>query len=165
MIHMIARDLAHDFPAMRSDARLMDVLAVLVRGNLPGVVILDFSGRPQATLSLPRVLDLLLPWPFRESPNLAKVFPDETGERILTEALQRPIGDLLSALPSRELCRVPGHATTLEIVTAMTRQRSPLATVSDAGAGSNVICANRLLARLLRALSEGSLGQGSGCRS
>ncbi|TDD17757.1 hypothetical protein [Nonomuraea diastatica] len=165
MILMIARDLAHDFPAMRSDARLMDVLAVMVRGNLPGVVILDFSGRPQATLSLPKVLDLLLPWPFRESPNLAKVLPEETGDRILTEALHRPIGDLLSALPAWEHCRVPGHATNLEVVTAMTRQRSPLATVFDAGAGPNVICANRLLARLLQALSEGSLGQGAGCRS
>ncbi|TMR15669.1 CBS domain-containing protein [Nonomuraea turkmeniaca] len=160
---MIARDLAHDFPAVRSDARLMDVLAAIVRRSLPGVVILDSSGRPQATLSLPEALDLLLPWPFRESPTLAGVFPEEIGDRILTEAIQRPISDFLPTLPLVGHCC--GRSTALEVVVAMARQRSPLATVFDARAGSNVICAHRLLARLLQSRSEGSMGQEVGCRS
>ncbi|WP_188186902.1 hypothetical protein [Nonomuraea sp. SYSU D8015] len=162
---MIARDLAHGFPAVRCDAKLTDVLAVMVRGNLPGVVILDSFGRPQATLSLPDVLDLLLPWPFRESPSLARVFPEETGDRILTEGLQRPIGDLLSALPLVGHCCVDGQATALEVVVAMARQRSPLATVFDARAGANVICAHRLLARLMHARDEGFRGLEAECGS
>ncbi|MEO3884307.1 hypothetical protein [Nonomuraea sp. B5E05] len=157
---MIAHDLAHDFPAVRPCARLVDVLAVMVRDSLPGVVVLDSRGRPQGTISLPEVLDLLLPWPFRESPNLAKVFPAEMGDDILAEAARRPIGDLL--LSPVQNCRVGEKSTTLEVVTAMSRRRSPLATVPDARGGSHVISAHRLFERLIQACDEGSTRRGAG---
>ncbi|TDD38736.1 hypothetical protein E1286_36110 [Nonomuraea terrae] len=67
MRYMIAREC----PVLRSDVSVLDVLAVMVRGRRPGVVIVGFDGRPVTALSPQEVLDLLLPRPFRESPNLA----------------------------------------------------------------------------------------------
>ncbi|GAA2701987.1 CBS domain-containing protein [Nonomuraea recticatena] len=160
---MLAHELAHDFPALRADAQLADVLAAMVRGSLPGIVILGSNNRPQATLSLPEVLDLLLPWPFRESPNLANVFPDDMADRILLEAVEHPIGELLRPhFPDR--CWVRGQATTLEVVTAMVRQRSPLAMVLDAAAGPGVISAHSLIGRLTQPHDPGCTGQNAECR-
>ncbi|MFI7610537.1 hypothetical protein ACIBP6_04780 [Nonomuraea terrae] len=140
--------IARECPVLRSDVSVLDVLAVMVRGRRPGVVIVGFDGRPVTALSLQEVLDLLLPWPFRESPNLAGAVPEEIGDRILAEAARRPIGDL-PGLPAWERCRVPGGATTLQVLTQMSRRRSALAAVHD-DAGSPVISADHLLERLLR---------------
>jgi CBS domain-containing protein len=145
---MLAHELVRDFPAMPPETRTADVLAAMIRGNLPGIVVLGADGRAEATLSLPDVLDLLLPWPLRERPTLARVFPDEIADRILTEAISRPIGELMRTR-LRDQCCVRGQATSLEVVTAMARQRSALAMVLDTAAGPEVISAYNVLGRLI----------------
>lgn len=146
---MRAEELAHPIPAVRAGTRLAEVLAVLVREGLPGVVVLDAQGRPWAELSLCQVLGLLLPWPVRYRPNLAGSLPERLADRMLQETLQRPIGDLVPVGDPRH-CSVRRDASALEVVTAMTRHHSLVALVQGAPAGSDVISAADLLTRLAR---------------
>lgn len=147
---MLAKELAGGFPSVRPDARLGDVLAVVVRDDLPGVVLLDRHGRPQATPSLRDILDLLVPWPLRESPGLARVIPEGMAERMLAETLRRPVDELVEGRTAPS-CRVRGQATVLEVATMMACRHSALATVLEGRPGSDVISAHGLFAHLLRA--------------
>jgi CBS domain-containing protein len=144
-----ARDLAVDFPSVRTDTSALDAAQLLARQDLPGLIVVDDRGRPTTILPGTDVLKMAVPRYCQDDPTLARVI-DEAAADIFAHQL----GDTTVAqvLPERlhELPVVDGDATALEIAALMARSRSPLvAVVDDHGVLIGAVTLDGLLERVL----------------
>lgn len=146
---MRARDLVVEFPTVRRDTRVVEAARLLAQKDLPGLIIVDDSGRPVTVLPGTDVLQMAVPRYCQDDPALARVI-DEAAADVFAHQL----GDatVARALPARlrELPVVDDDATALEIAALMARSRSPLvAVVNDRGLMVGAITLDGLLERVL----------------
>ena len=147
---MLARDVAEEYPVVRGDDAALEAAEMIAARRLPGVVVVDASGRPVTVLPGPEVLRFLVPPYVQEDPSLARVFDERTADRCAARLRERRVKELLPPKEERrELPVVAGDATVIECAAVMARLRSPLLVVTDDDHIAGVITASRLLALLL----------------
>lgn len=146
---MRARDLAVEFPPVRTDTPAVDAARLLARLDLPGLVVVDDRGRPVTVLPGTDVLKMAVPQYCQADPTLARVIDEAAADVFIGQ-----LGDATVAqvLPDklRELPVVDADATALEIAALMARSRSPLVAVVDAaGVLVGAVTLDGLLERVL----------------
>ena len=108
----------------------MEAARLLARERLPGLIVLDGSGKPVTILPGTDVLKMAVPRYCQSDPTLARVI-DEAAADVFTEHLgAKTVGEVLPD-ELRELPVVDDDATALEIASLMARSRSPLVAVVD----------------------------------
>ncbi|MEO5832244.1 MAG: CBS domain-containing protein [Nakamurella sp.] len=153
---MRARDLAEDFPVVRSDSGAWEATRLLAEQGLPGLVVLDAGGLPVVVLPASEVLRFSIPEYVQDDPGLARVVPEAEADLLCSRLVGRTVADLLpdrSQLIRRDRDRpiVSPDATALEIASVMSRQHSSIVAVVADGRVLGVITVHRLLGALLAA--------------
>jgi CBS domain-containing protein len=144
-----ARDLAVDFPAVRTDTLVIEAARLLAQQDLPGLLVVDERGRPATILPGTDVLKMAVPQFCQADPALARVVDEAAADVFIHQLGSRTVAQ---ALPDRlrELPVVDDDATALEIAALMARSRSPLvAVVDDDGALVGAVTLDGLLERVL----------------
>jgi CBS domain-containing protein len=122
------------FPAVTLATPAIDAARLLARQDLPGLIIVDDTGRPLTILAGTQVLRMALPAYAVEDPTLAHVV-DEASADVFPQGLDgRTVRDALP-VQHRELPVVHDDATVLEIAALMARTRSPLVAVTGQDGG------------------------------
>ena len=146
---MRARDLAVPMPVVRRSTAVLEAARLLAAEDLPGLIVLDDSGRPSTVLAGTDVLAMAVPRYCIDDPALARVVDEDTAD-LFAHRLSDPT--VAQALPDRwrELPVVDDDATALEVAALMARSRTPLVAVVDrSGALLGGITLDRLLERVL----------------
>jgi CBS domain-containing protein len=125
-----ARDLAVEFPTVRTDTPVIEAARLLAGMDLPGLIVVDDRGRPTTILPGTEVLRMAVPQYCQADPALARVVDEATADIFIHQLADRTVAE---ALPEkmRELPVVDDDATALEIAALMARSRSPLVAVED----------------------------------
>ncbi len=159
---MRARDLAVGYKMVSVDSDVMDAARLMADHNLPGLLVVDEHGGPQAVLPASQVVKALVPGYVIEDPTLAAVVDEKHADRLCRALAGRRVGDFLP----REATPPPvvdPDDTALEVAALMARVHSPLVAVAEKnrtgpdrrkqGSGRllGVITASHLLQELLRA--------------
>ena len=146
---MRARDLAAEYPTVRPDTPAIEAARLLAGQDLPGLIVVDDSGRPVTILPGTDVLKMAVPRYCQDDPALARVIDEAAADVFLNELGDRTVSQLLPER-LRELPVLDGHVTALEIAAVMARSRSPLvAVVDDSGNMIGAITLDALLDRVL----------------
>lgn len=146
---MRARQLASDFPTVRSDTPAIDAARLLAGADLPGLIVLDSAGRPETILPGTQVLRMAIPAYCQEDPALARVIDESAADLFLRGLGDRTVAECL-AERSKELPVVDADATVLEIASLMAQLRSPVVAVVDAdGIFTGAITLDALLDTML----------------
>jgi CBS domain-containing protein len=144
-----ARDLAVDFPAVKTDTPVVEAARLLAQQDLPGLIVTDDGGRPTTILPGTDVLKMAVPQYCQADPALARVIDEAAADVFIQQLGSRTVAQ---ALPERlrELPVVDDDATALEIAALMARSRSPLvAVVDDDGLLIGAVTLDGLLERVL----------------
>jgi CBS domain-containing protein len=143
-----ARDIAEPFPLVTVDTPAVEAAGLLAERRLPGLIVLDRSGRPHAILPGSQVLRFMIPGYIQDDLSLAHVLDERHADR-LSEALRGKTVEQL--LPARrdELPVVAADATAVEIAAVMARWRSPVVAVVGGGRLLGAVTVSRLLGLLL----------------
>jgi CBS domain-containing protein len=143
-----AGDLATECPTVTLQTSALEAARHLALQNLPGLVVVDQSGRPVTVLPGTQVLRLAVPRYCQDDPALARVIDEQHADLLLRELAGRTV---LQCLPHerRELPVVDPDATVLEVAALMARTRSPVVAVVDKGRMTGAITLDSLLDRML----------------
>jgi CBS domain-containing protein len=149
-----ARDLAEDFPLVHPDTDALEATRLLVDRALPGLVVLDRTGRPLVVLPGSQVLRFSLPEYVEDDPSLAGVIPEREADLLCAALRGKTVAQLMPGkeyLPARDRDRpmVGPQATAMEVASVMSRQHSPMVAVVEGGDVLGVITVHRLLGTLL----------------
>jgi CBS domain-containing protein len=145
---MQARDLESPFPTVELTTPALAAARLLAGQDLPGLIVVDDSGRPLTILPGTQVLRMAVPQYCQEDPTLARVVDEAAADVFLRELGDRTVAECLPA-ERRELPVVGPHATALEIAALMARARSPLVAVVDGSGLRGAITLDTLLHRLV----------------
>jgi CBS domain-containing protein len=156
-----ARDLAQDLPVVGPEDSALTAARLIAERRLPGIAVVDATGRPVAVLPASQVLRFVVPDYVQEDPALARVVDEAGAERLCLEGLS---GELVKdLLPSErhkvELAAVDGDATVLGCAAVMARLRSPVLVVVEDGRVRGLLTASHLLEVLLPAQEDGTMDQ------
>lgn len=144
-----ARDLAAQYPTVRTDTPVIEAARLLAGQDLPGLIVVDDHGRPVTILPGTEVLRMAVPTYCQDDPALARVIDEAAADVFLTQLGDRNVAQALPAR-RRELPVVEDDATALEIAALMARASSPLvAVVDDAGVLLGAVTLDGLLDRIL----------------
>jgi CBS domain-containing protein len=155
---MRARDIAEPYPLVTIDAPAIDAARLFAGRRLPGLIVLDRSGRPDAILPGSQVLRFMIPSYIQEDPSLAHVLDERHADRLCDALRGKTVEQLLPARRDK-LPVVDADATAVEIAAVMARWRSPVVAVVDQRELLGAITVSRLL-DLLIAVSSASRAQG-----
>jgi CBS domain-containing protein len=158
---MRARDLAEEYPSVTLGSDILEAARLLAGGRLPGLLVVDERGGPQAVLPASHLVKLLVPGYVIEDPALARVVDEQHADRLCQALAGRPVSDALP--PEHDRHKPPtadAEDTALEVAALMARERSPLVVVTEGGGDEvpargapprmlGVITAPHLLDRLL----------------
>ncbi len=139
---------------MNTNTDALVATRLLVDRLLPGLVVLDKSGRPLVVLPASQVLRFSLPEYVEDDPTLAAVYPEAEADLLCSSLAGRTVEELMPGkahLSHRDRDRpvVAADATAMEIASVMSRQHSPMVAVVDNGSVLGVITVHRLLGALL----------------
>jgi CBS domain-containing protein len=139
-----ARDVAETYPVVDIDTSALVAARLIAKDRLPGLVVTDRDGNPQAVLPASEVVRFLVPEYVQDDPTLAGVLGEVSAER-LSERLRRV--SVAELLPNKrvELALLQGDDSLVELAATMARLRSPLCAVMDGHAIVGVVTAARLL--------------------
>jgi CBS domain-containing protein len=126
---MRARDLVAAFPTVGMDTPALDAARLLAGQNLPGLIVVDDTGRPRTILPGTQVLRMAIPSYCQDDPTLARVIDEAAADLFIRNVGDRTVAELLPR-EHRELPVVDPDATVLEIAAVMARARSPLVAVA-----------------------------------
>jgi CBS domain-containing protein len=144
-----AGELAAPFPTVGLDAPAVEAAQMLAGQNLPGLIVVDGTGRPAAVLPGTQVLRMAVPAYCQDDPALARVIDEAHADLLLSGLAGQTVRQCL-AEPPRELPVVDPDATVLEIAAVMARTRSPLvAVVDEDGRMRGAVTLDALLDRML----------------
>ncbi|MFI1990973.1 CBS domain-containing protein [Actinoplanes sp. NPDC020271] len=122
---------------------------LLAAQDLPGLIVVDATGRPLTVLAGTQVLRMALPSYCQDDPALARVIDEAAADVILAGIGERTVADLLPK-NRPELPAVSGDATLLEVASVMARSNVPLVAVVDsARVMTGAITLDGLLDRVL----------------
>jgi CBS domain-containing protein len=146
---MHAEQMTEDFPVVSIDSNALDAARMLAEHRLPGIVVVDASGKPYAVLPASQVVRFIVPQYVQDDPALAGVLDESMADRVSDKLASKTVRDVLP----EHLLNVPSaHAddTIIEVAALMARLRSPLIAVMKDGEMHGVITASRLLAAALK---------------
>jgi CBS domain-containing protein len=146
---MRAEQMTEDFPVVSIDSNALDAARMLAEHRLPGIVVVDASGKPYAVLPASQVVRFIVPQYVQDDPALAGVLDESMADRVSDKLASKTVRDVLP----EHLLNVPSaHAddTIIEVAALMARLRSPLIAVMKDGEMHGVITASRLLAAALK---------------
>lgn len=146
---MRAEQMTEDFPVVSIDSNALDAARMLAEHRLPGIVVVDASGKPYAVLPASQVVRFIVPQYVQDDPALAGVLDESMADRVSEKLASKTVRDVLP----EHLLNVPSaHAddTIIEVAALMARLRSPLIAVMKDGEMHGVITASRLLAAALK---------------
>ncbi|UBU17450.1 CBS domain-containing protein [Nonomuraea gerenzanensis] len=146
---MRARDLAVDFPTVTLDTPALEAARLLADRDLPGLILVDESGRPLSILPGTQVLRLAVPAYCQDDPALARVVDEAHADRFLHRLVGKSVRECLPEQP-RELPVTDSKATVLELAALMARTRSPLVAVMDRDELIGAVTLQSLLDHALR---------------
>jgi CBS domain-containing protein len=146
---MRAEDIAENFPVITVDSDALDAIRMLAQQRLPGILVVDASGKQYAVLPASQVVRFLVPRYVQEDPPLADVLPESMADRIAERLAGKTVRDML---PEHLIDVPPANFddTIIEVAEEMARLRSPLIAVTKDGTLQGVITASRLLAAALK---------------
>ncbi len=127
---MRARDLVIDLPSVRPDTPAIEAAKLMARDRLPGLIVLDESGKPITILPGTDVLQMAVPRYCQSDPTLARVIDEAAADVFIEHLRGKTVAEVLPDV-LRELPVVEDDATALEIASLMARSRSPLVAVVD----------------------------------
>jgi CBS domain-containing protein len=145
---MKARDLAAPFPTVGLETPALEAARLLAGANLPGLIVIDPTGRPATVLPGTQVLRMAVPNYCIEDPTLARVVDEQHADLFLRELAGRTVAQCLPE-QRRELPVVSPDATVLEIAALMARTRSPLVAVVEGRTMLGAVTLDTLLDRML----------------
>jgi CBS domain-containing protein len=146
---MRAEQMTEDFPVVSIDSNALDAARMLAEHRLPGIVVVDASGKPYAVLPASQVVRFIVPQYVQDDPALAGVLDESMADRVSDKLASKTVRDVVP----EHLLNVPSaHAddTIIEVAALMARLRSPLIAVMKDGEMHGVITASRLLAAALK---------------
>ncbi|MGP4052708.1 CBS domain-containing protein [Streptomyces sp. 2A115] len=127
---MRARDLADPYPTVSADDDALDAARLLVREQLPALLVLDRDDYPYAVVSSARMIGALLPWYMREEPVLTAVVDDHFDEEAREAMTGRTVTEWLPR--GRITPPVVGpDAPPSQIAALMTRKDTPIVAVVE----------------------------------
>lgn len=146
---MHAEEMAEEFPVVTGDSDALAAARLLAEHRLPGLVVTDASGRPNAILPASQVVRFLVPSYVQDDPSLAGVINESMADRAAEKLGSKKVRDVLP----EHLVDVPAvnaDDTIIEVAAIMARFRTPLIAVMKEGKLHGVITASRLLAAAMR---------------
>lgn len=147
---MRARDLAQSIQPVQPDEPLATALLHMVDSRLPGIVV----DSPGSLMVIPasQLLRAVLPQYVQDDPSLARVWDEQSADRVAAALADRHVADLVRAVLAEDAVStavVDGDATLVEIATIMAQARVPMVAVVDHGAFVGIITVNHALEHLL----------------
>ncbi len=136
--------MAEDYPVVGMDTDALAAARLLAEHRLPGIVVTDGKGRPEAVLPASQVVRFLVPTYVQDDPSLAGVLNESMCDRVVAKLRGKKVRDVI---PER-LVKVPAAKvddTVIEVAALMAQFRSPLVAVMKGGEFAGVITASRLL--------------------
>ncbi|MFF7546245.1 CBS domain-containing protein [Streptomyces canus] len=127
---MRARDLAVAYETVSVDSDALDAARLMAEHKLPGLLVLDERGEPQAILPASQMIKLLVPAYVVEDPALAAVVDEKHADRLCQALAGRRVGDCLSSKAAPPPIADPDD-TALEVAALMAQVRSPLVAVAE----------------------------------
>ncbi|AQZ65336.1 CBS domain protein sometimes clustered with YjeE [[Actinomadura] parvosata subsp. kistnae] len=151
---MEASDIAVNLPTVTAHDPVTKAVRIMAMGRMPGLIVVDGTGRPSSVLPGTQVLRLAVPGAYQEDPALCRTIDEAHADLFWGELGELTVGDCLPRQPATP-ATVPLDATLLEVAALMARLRSPIvAVVGRDGVLAGAITLERLLTCL--ALSGGS---------
>jgi CBS domain-containing protein len=146
---MRAEDIAENLPVVGIESDAFDAATMLAEHGVPGLVVTDKKGRPNAVLPAAAVVRFILPPYVLDNPSLAGVLNESAADRAADNLSGKTVRDVLSkhllSIPS-----VDAGDTIVKVAMTMTKNKSPLIAVMKDGTLHGVITASRLLAAALK---------------
>ncbi|KUL42817.1 CBS domain-containing protein [Streptomyces regalis] len=127
---MRARELASTYPTVSADDDALAAARLLVRDQLPALLVLDRDDYPYAAVPSARVVSALLPWYLREGPILAAEVDDHSED----EAREAMAGTSVAEWLPRGRITPPvvgPDAAPSQIAALMARKDTPLVAVVE----------------------------------
>jgi predicted transcriptional regulator len=146
---MRAAEIAEDFPVVTTDSDALEAARMLAQQRLPGILVVDASGKPYAVLPASQVVRFIVPGYVQDDPSLAGVLQASMADQLAEKLNGKTVGDMLP----EHLTNVPPcdfDDTIIKVAAEMARLRSPLIAVTKDGRLHGVITASRLLAAVLK---------------
>nr|WP_040723600.1 CBS domain-containing protein [Nocardia veterana] len=141
---MHASQMVEDYPVVGMDTDALDAARLLAEHRLPGIVVTDGTGRPEAVLPASQVVRFLVPTYVQDDPSLAGVLSESMCERVVAKLRGKTVRDVIP----EQLVKVPAAKaddTVIEVAALMAQYRSPLVAVLQDSELIGVITASRLL--------------------
>jgi CBS-domain-containing membrane protein len=153
---MHAADIAESLPTAGLDEEVLSVIRMVVRHNLPGLVVTDEFGVVVGCVSSVDLLRTALPRYLHGDRRLARVIDESTADRIARTLAGVRVRDVVGELsPARG---VRPHATAVELAELMAERDCPIILVERDDAGAlGIVTVNHLL-ELLVATAEDASG-------
>ncbi|RDI45237.1 CBS domain protein [Nocardia mexicana] len=136
--------MAEEYPVVGMDTDALDAAKLLAEHRLPGIVVTDGQGRPEAVLPASQVVRFLVPTYVQDDPSLAGVLSESMCDHAVSKLRHKKVRDVI---PER-LVKVPAAKhddTIIEVAALMAQHRSPLVAVMKGEELVGVITATRLL--------------------
>ncbi|MBF6079596.1 CBS domain-containing protein [Nocardia beijingensis] len=146
---MHAAQMAEEYPVVRLDTDALDAARLLAEHRLPGIVVTDDNGVPEAVLPASQVVRFIVPRYVQDDPSLAGVLDESMCDRIADKLRGKKVRDVIP----EQLRKVPAARaddTIIEVAAVMARLRCPLIAVLKDDELIGVITASRLLAAALQ---------------
>jgi CBS domain-containing protein len=139
-----AEEMAEDYPVVDLESDAWQAALLLAEHRLPGLVVTDGAGHPQAILPASQVVRFLVPSYVQDDPSLAGVLNESMADRVADKLGGKKVRELLPR-EAVEPAVVKVDDTIVEVAAIMARLRCPLAAVMDGDRLMGVITASRLL--------------------
>lgn len=140
--------MAEDFPVVDLESDAWEAARLLAEHRLPGLVVTDRDGHPQAILPASQVVRFLVPSYVQDDPSLAGVLNESMADRVADKLGGKQVRELIPR-EAPELAVVKADDTIVEVAAIMARLRCPLAAVMSGDKLIGVITASRLLQKAL----------------
>ena len=142
--------MAEEFPVVSLDTEAREAVELLASRRLPGLIVVDQSGRPHSVLPASQVVRFLVPSYVQDDPSLARVIDEPLADQVASKLTGLRVSQLLPAEPT-ELPVVNFDDTVVEVAAIMARLRCPLVAVVKDERILGAITASRLLELVMSA--------------
>jgi CBS domain-containing protein len=146
---MRAEDIAEDFPIVTIDSDAVEAARMIAEHNLPGLLVIETSGKRYAVLPAFEILRFILPRYVRDDLALAGVLGDSGADQAAQNLSGKTVGDVLPEY-LRNIPSVNAQDSVIKVAAVMAQLRSPLIAVTKNGKLQGAITASRLLAAALK---------------
>ena len=146
---MRAEDIAEDFPIVPIDSDAVAAARMLAEHSLPGLLVIDASGKPYAVLPAFEILRFILPRYVQDDLALASVLGESGADQATQNLAGKTVGDVLPDY-LRNVPSANARDGVMKVAAAMAKLRSPLIAVTKDGRFHGAITASCLLAAVLK---------------